>query len=129
MNDFKVKLNFVVLTTEIEKNSQYILSTNSSEIVLPIVNLEEQWLGNLELNIIDYLKNNHVFVSDMDLLPQIISIDSKNIEKEDNTLNIVYGFIIPYSKNLSDKSHWISFDYINPTKYSGLIFEVIQKLR
>ena len=69
-------------------------------------------------------------MSDYDLMPQIISINSKHIEKtSENTLNIVYGFIVPYSKNLSDQAHWIKFDYLEPTKYSNLIFEVVQKLR
>jgi hypothetical protein len=130
MSSFNINLNFVILTTEVEKNLQYILSTDSSEIVLPTTQLESEWIDNLELSIIDYLKKNYIFVSDYDLMPQIISINSKHIEKtSENTLNIVYGFIVPYSKNLSDQAHWIKFNYLDPIKYSNLIFEVVQKLR
>jgi hypothetical protein len=130
MNSFNINLNFVILTTGVEKNSQYILSSNPSELVLPKTPLSGEWIANLELNIIDYLKKNYIFVSDYDLMPQIISINSKHIEStSENTLNMVYGFIVPYSKNLSDQAHWIKFDYLSPIKYSNLIFEVVQKLR
>jgi hypothetical protein len=130
MSSFHVNLHFVILTTEVEKNSQYILSTDSSEVILPNTELKSEWVDNLELSIIDYLKENYIFVSDYDLMPQIVSVNSKHIEKSyENGLNIVYGFIVPYSKNLSDEAHWIKFDYLNPIKYSNLIFEVVQKLR
>jgi len=130
MTSFNINLNFVILTTEVEKNLQYILSTDSSDIVLPNTQLNFEWIDNLELNIIDYLQKNYIFVSEYDLMPQIISVNSKHIDKiSDNTLNMVYGFIVPYSKNLSDKAYWIKFDYLNPIKYSNLIFEVVQKLK
>lgn len=130
MSNFHIKLNFVILTTDAESSSQHILSTNSSTILLPSIELHSEWVDSLDSNIINYLKNEYIFVSEYDLLPQIISINSKHIEKEnDNTLNMVYGFVVPYSKNLSDQSYWIKFDYTNPVKYTGLIFEVIQKLR
>jgi len=130
MSNFHIKLNFVILTTDVENNSQHILSTDSSTILLPSIDLNLEWVDNLDLSIINYLKNEYIFVSEYDLLPQIISVNSKHIEKEnENTLNMVYGFVVPYSKNLSDQAYWIRFDYTNPVKYTGLIFEVIQKLR
>jgi hypothetical protein len=130
MNNFHIKLNFVILTTDAESSSQHILSADSSIILLPSIDLQPEWVDSLDSNIINYLKNEYIFVSEYDLLPQIISVSSKHIEKEnDNTLNMVYGFVVPYSKNLSDQAHWIRFDYSNPVQYTGLIFEVIQKLR
>lgn len=127
---FKVKIYPVVLSVDIQHNTQYVLSTNKDEICFPFIELNNLILndGGIEKNIIKHLQN-FIFTNELELLPQLICINSEYINNsDDNEINIVYGFVIDYNKNINN-SHWIPFDYLNSNKYSNLLFEIIQKLR
>lgn len=127
-HNFIVKINCVVLSTQIDLNRKFILSTNPERIELPTITVDKEFLIDIEKNIVGFLKQ-YLFVNDLELLPQIINLHSTAIESEDNILNVIYGFIVGYTNNIdNDKCHWIEFDYLEPIPYSSLIFEVTQKL-
>lgn len=126
---FKVRIYCVVLSTDIPNNKQYILSSSKDSIEIPYFNLESSMLDNLEFDIISKMKEL-IFVSDIELLPQLISLNSSQLEIIENSLNTVYGFLVKYTTNInSDKVYWQEFNYLTPNKYSNLIMQVIQNLR
>jgi hypothetical protein len=123
----KVKVNCVVLGTDISNNKQYILSLDDKEIVFPHLYIDSKNKENIELHITDLLKS-HMFISELELMPQIISLNSNYIIAAKNEINTIYGFVVKHTISI-DKAHWIPFDYSQANPYSNLIFEVIQKLR
>ena len=129
MNEFQININCVVLTTDITASKKYVLSLTQEDITLPNLYITKESVANLESNIIDYLKS-YLFVSDLELLPQIITLHSDQIksDKNINTLNVVYGFIVSHSKSINN-AYWVEFNYFNAVPYSNLLFEVIQKLQ
>lgn len=128
-HSFKVRIYCVLLSTDIPNNKQYILSSSKDSIEIPYFNLESSMLDNLEFNIIAKMKDL-IFVSDIELLPQLISLHSSQLEIIENSLNTVYGFLVKYTTNInSDKVYWQEFNYLTPNKYSNLIMQVIQNLR
>ena len=98
----------------------------STKLVFPSFDLSQSHLDNIEYEIIQFLKNL-VFVNDLELLPQLININSKVLSEENNTLNIIYASIINHTKNINN-SYWLAFDILKEQTYSQLIFETIQKL-
>ena len=129
MNEFQININCVVLTTDITANKKYVLSLTQEDITLPNLYITKESVANLESNIIDYLKS-YLFVSDLELLPQIITLHSDQIKSDENnnTLNVVYGFIVSHSQSINN-AYWVEFSYFNAVSYSNLLFEVIQKLQ
>lgn len=127
MSNYKIKINCVVLSTDIPLNKQYVLSLNNEDLVLPHLMLDQTILDNLVGSLIKYLKE-FVFVNDLELLPQLINIHSPFIQSEDNTLNFVYGFVINHTLNINN-AYWIPFNLMEEKPYSNLILEVIQKLQ
>lgn len=129
ITNFSVKIHCIVLSTDIPNNKQYILSSSKDSIEIPYLNLEKSMLSNLELDIILKMKE-FIFVSDLELLPQLISLHSSQLEVTENSLNVVYGFLVKYTKNINtEKVSWQEFNYLTPNKYSNLIMQVIQNLR
>lgn len=124
---FNVKINCVIIGTDIPNNIQYILSTNKTDIVFPCLELNAIHKENIDLYITDFLKQ-YIFVSELELMPQIISLHSKDLQCSKNDLNVVYGFVVKHTININDV-YWIPFDYSQTNQYSNLIFEVIQKLK
>lgn len=121
---FKVNLQCIVLTSEIEKNKKYVLTKQKDIWDPPILELNSDWdFVNFDTQIIKKMKEL-IFVNDLELLPQIISIKKYS---DDNILDIIYGFIVNYSESLSD-CYWLEFDLLQEKEYSGILFEVIQKL-
>lgn len=125
---FEVKLNLVVLCTDLPTNKKYILSLSPDEIILPTLSPSKQDIININKYMIDYLQSLRVSSNNIILVPQIISLDSKYIDSDIETLNVVFGFIVDYSSNIIN-SHWNEFDYSIPNKYSNLIVEVVQKIQ
>lgn len=123
---FNVKINCIIFSTNINLNERYILSLDSTKLVFPSFDLSQSHLDNIEYEIIQFLKNL-VFVNDLELLPQLININSKVLSEENNTLNIIYASIINHTKNINN-SYWLAFDILKEQTYSQLIFETIQKL-
>lgn len=128
-NTFHVKLYCVLLSTDIPNNKQYILSSKTDEIEIPYFDLDAVMLTNLESDILAKMKEL-IFVSDIELLPQLISLHNSYLESTDNTLNVVYGFLVKHTDNINtEKVTWQEFNYLTPNKYSNLIMQVIQNLR
>lgn len=126
---FTVKINCVVLTTNIALNKKYVLSIDSNKMVLPSLVLSYDNLtdNNLQDSIVQFLKQ-YVFVSDIELFPQLINLHSNHITTDNQTLNTVYGFLINQTNSLNN-AYWIEFDYLQPVELTPLLVEVIQKLR
>jgi hypothetical protein len=126
---FEVKINCVVLTTNISLGKKYVLSLDKDKLTIPSFNVINDHLSDNKLNdkIILSLKE-YVFVSDLELLPQIISLHSNHIVSDTQTLNTIYGFLINYTTSLNN-CYWIEFDYSQPVEYMPLLIEVIQKLK
>lgn len=125
---FIIKIHAVIIGTDIPLNKQYVLSIDQNDIELPHLYLSNDFLSDVEQKIVDYARTL-VFTNELELTPQLISLNNKWIESTDqNQLNVVYGFVIKKIDNI-DKSYWIEFDYVHPNKYSNLLFEVTQKLK
>jgi len=127
MNKFDIDCYCVVLSTDIPKNKKYILSLNQDDIILPKISVNSDNKNNINQALINYLKELKISDNNLSLIPQIICLNSDNIESSDTTINTVYGFLVDYHETIIS-SYWISFEYTKPNKYSNLIFNVIQKL-
>jgi hypothetical protein len=117
----------VVFSTNINLNKRFVLSLEENTIKLPSFELSTQDLDNIEHKIMDYLKSI-LFVNDLELLPQLININSKILSKDHSHLNIIYGFIVSHTNSLNN-SHWVEFELLQEQTYSPLLFEVMQKLK
>jgi hypothetical protein len=126
--NFEVKINLVVLSTDLPTNKKYILSLSPDEIILPTLSPSKKDTININKYVIDYLQSLKVSSHNIILVPQIISLDSKYIDSNMETLNPVFGFVVDYFPNIVD-SYWNEFDYTIPNKYSNLIVEVVQKIQ
>lgn len=124
---FKIKISFVVFGTNIDMNKKYILSLEQDNIIFPHMTLSTADLSGLDEKIIQSVKN-YVYVNDLELLPQLITLNSLDLPQEDYTLNVVYGFVIGVTQNINN-AYWYEFDFLQPNQYTNLLFEVIQKLR
>lgn len=127
-NKYAIKIHCLVFGTNISLNKKYILSLNDKEIVLPNLYLTNDNISSIENSLIQYLRQ-YIFVNELELLPQLISLHSVYIDNvEDNTLNVIYGFVVNHTININN-AYWYEFDFLEPTKYSNLLFEAIQKLK
>lgn len=128
-NLFNININLVILSVNMTLNKRYILSLSKNEIILPrIINANKNKTLNINQTIIEYLQSLKVADNHLLLMPQIISIDSKYINEDTNTLNCIFGLLVDYNPSIID-SYWYEFEYAIPNKYSGLIIEVAQKLQ
>ena len=84
-------------------------------------------LAEIESSLMSFLKQ-YIFVNDLELMPQLININSPILSKNSDDLNIVYGFIVPYTESINN-GYWVEFQILQEQKYSPLLFEVMQKLR
>lgn len=126
-NNFSIKCYLIILSIESSDLKHYILLNNDNS--LPSFYVNRDIINNLE-KYANEAAANLVFADSIELMPQLINFNSPNISnKDDNELNIVYGFIIDYTKNIHDNVIWQEFSYAKPDKYSDIIFEVSQKLR
>lgn len=120
-------IHCVILSTDIPQNKKYILSLNPNEIVLPSIECTKNNIQDILKTIIEYIKNI-IIVSDMEMIPQLISINEVLLpNKNAESLDIIYGFIVSFSPSLNN-SFWIEFDHINTNKFTPLIIKVIQNL-
>lgn len=124
---FCVQINYIVLTTDLAKGKQYILSLDANEIKLPSFILDNQCKKNLEQHIIEFIKK-YTSAPDIELIPQLIRLDSNLGEDSLNTINTIYGFIIDNNNQLNN-AYWKEFDYEKDTKFLHIILETVQKLR
>jgi hypothetical protein len=125
---YLVKINCVILSTDIQNNKQYILSTDKDSLKLPEYIIDKNSLSKIDISLVEYLKNNYIFVNELELLPQIITLHSKDLDSTEETLNCVYGFVVSKTSNINN-CFWQSFNLAENQEHAGLILEVIQKLR
>lgn len=127
-NEYKLKINCVVLSTDIPNNKQFVLSLSKNEIDFPAFECSAEFLQDKEKYLVRYLKK-YIFVPEVELMPQIIGIDTQYISSSKNTINIIYGFITSKTSSISNDVCWFEFDYHKPNLYSNILFEVTQKLK
>lgn len=129
MSKFNIDAYCVAITTNLEENKTYILSTKENSIEFPMMEITTTNVNSIENSLIDHMRK-FLMTNHFELSPQIVSANSIIIKsRKKNTVNLVYAFLVKEDIKNFD-SHWISFDFQNPsTEYAGLIFEVIQKLK
>lgn len=127
--NFTVKINCLVIGTDLKNGKQYILSTDSSDIVFPVFELDNNTKSDIEKSVISYL-NNYIVCNELELMPQLITLHSEYFPKtkKKNMINSVYSSVVNKDSQINN-SHWIEFDFSEPTIYSNLIFEAIRKLK
>lgn len=121
---FNINIKPIILTTRIDLNKRYILSSSEDNWTPILIKLEENMLENLSEKIINTLKS-YIFTNELELLPQLISI--KQNKEIGNTIDIIYGFLVNYTESINN-CFWIEFDLSEEKDYSLLILEVIQNL-
>lgn len=123
-----VTVYIVVITTRMDLNKSYVLSNDSEKIILPSLEINDTnkntLIKDIQINI-----QSHIGVSDIELIPQIITHHSELLDKEPNKLNMVIGFLVNYTDIINDNVHWVEFGYNSPDKYHNILYETIQKLR
>lgn len=125
---FDINIHCVVFGVNPSLNKRCILSTKAEDIDLPNFKLSVDQASNINQAIIDFLRQ-YVFVNELELLPQMININSPTLKTEDSILQTVYGFIIDYKSSIdSSKVQWIDFDPLQEHRLSPVIFETMQKL-
>lgn len=126
--NFTVKINYVVFSTDIPNHKQFVLSLSDAQIEFPSLILNFELKRDLEKSIIEYIKQ-YIFVSELELIPQLIKLDASTIDpNSDSVLNIVYGFLVEHTTQIND-CYWQEFNYTTSNKFSHILFETIQKLR
>jgi len=124
-NKYTISIQCVVLSTDISNNKQIVLSLSKDQIEFPSFECNSDFLNDTEEYLIQYLKK-YIFVNDVELLPQIINLDTKYIS---NNINIIYGFITTKTSSIGNGANWFEFSYQQPNPYSNILFEVTQKLK
>jgi hypothetical protein len=124
-NKYTISIQCVVLSTDISNNKQFVLSLSKDQIEFPSFECNSNFLNDTEEYLIQYLKK-YIFVNDVELLPQIINLDTKYIS---NNINIIYGFITTKTSSIGNGANWFEFSYQQPNPYSNILFEVTQKLK
>lgn len=128
MPKFNININCVVFGVSEQLNKRCVLSTDKNNIIFPKLCLTNDHTDDINKSIISFLKQ-HIFVSDIELIPQMINVHSKLLQTDPNTLEMVYGFIVGYNNNVNPESvFWIDFDILEEQSLSPILFEVIQKL-
>lgn len=125
---FNININCVVFGVNELLNKRCVLSTSPTEIILPKFSLDQNQIKQLNKNIITFVKN-YAFVSDLELMPQMISFNHDVLNSDPLTLETVYGFIIDYNSNIDPaKCYWIDFDPLKEHRLSVVLFDTMQKL-
>jgi len=125
MNKYSLQARCVILSTDIKNKKQYVLSLENENIVFPVFNFDDdETFQDKESKVIEFLRK-YVYVSQLELIPQIINFDKK---EKDDIVNITYGFVINHTNNINN-CFWYEFQYDVPNIYSNLLFEVTQNLK
>lgn len=126
---FNININCVIFGVNVALNKKCILSLNESDIEFPKLSLQEDQTDDINTSIVKFLKN-FIFINDLELIPQIITLNHSILKSSDvPEINVVYGFIIDYKSSIdTSKVYWLNFDILKEHKYSSVIFEVMQKL-
>lgn len=124
-----ISVNIIVFTTDIPNNKKFVLSIDAKEIVFPKFSVTKENRNDIDKQICDLIRNNYMYLSDMEILPQFITLNSENLCNEDSTLEVVYGCIVPLTSHINhDKCRWSEFDLSNQDPNSFLLLNVIRNL-
>lgn len=126
-NLFRLNAHCVVLGTDMVRQKKYVASTSADDLIFPVLQLNQDNIKSINLSLINFLHSKLPYVTDIELIPQLININSEYIVSQPDDLNIIYGFLVDHKQQLNEL-HWIEFDDFKPIQYSNIIFEVIQKL-
>lgn len=128
MSKYAIDIYCVAVTTDISNGKIMVLSTKPEQVCFPTLSINEENVTSVTESIIT-LMQKYLMTNQVELSPQIISLNSSYIEnKKKNTINIVAGFLIKENIKHFD-SFWLEFNYDTHYEHSGLILDVIQKLR
>jgi hypothetical protein len=127
-NKYNIYINCVVLSTDIPDNKQFVLSTSENSIEFPNFACNNDFLNSPEIYLANFLKE-YIFVNDAELLPQLVSIDTKYISDNNDRVDMIYGFVTTKTNSISKNANWFEFSYQQPNPYSNILFEVTQKLK
>lgn len=126
---FALKCYLVLISADVTNGKQYILSNKKNILEIPNIYIKEDSIAKVEDYLVSYMKSL-IFVSDLELIPQIININNTSINQTKGEINIVYGFVVGLTNSINTPEvYWYEFDYQTHTKYSELIAEVIRKLK
>jgi len=95
---FEINISCVVFGVNPGLNKRCILSIKSEDIELPNFKLSIDQASNINQSIIDFLRQ-YIFVNELELLPQIININSSKLKTEDHILQTIAKTIIICYKN------------------------------
>jgi hypothetical protein len=125
---FFIILNCIVLGVDKSKGFQYILLDKDNKI--PKILLDyKNYKTNINELYINKIKEL-IYVSDLELMPQIISFNTDLIPCEETTINVVYASVIAYTESIHDElALWKEFKFDETNDYSELIVDVIQKIK
>lgn len=128
---FDINIHIVVFTTDIKNNKKYVLSTNKDNIVLPQMEVDQQKKENIDQYICEFVRQKYLFLSDYEILPQFVSFHSKTLCQKENSIDMVYGSIVPFDCQKNDEDcYWVEFNIVDPEKSeeSHLMIDVIRSL-
>jgi len=124
---YKVKVSFIVLTTDIPQNKQYILSLNKDSIQLPSFYIDDTNSLTISDSAVEYLQGL-ILLDKFQLMPQLISLNETTLPNvESDTLYVVYGSVTKFSPSLNN-CYWYEFNYFMPNDYNDAIIKTVQKL-
>lgn len=130
MSKFKFNVHLIFFTTDESKEKQYVLSTNKEQIEIPYVTLNEENKKNIDESIGEYIRDNLLFLSNTELMAQLISLNEEILCSDSDTISPVYGFVIPKETQINtDQVEWIEFNLYDETNKYGILFiETIRSL-
>lgn len=125
-----VNVSLVVLTTDIENKKQYVLSTEKNKIKFIRLKVDQNNKKDIEKAICEYVRHNYLFLSDYEILPQFVSFNANNLCENDDSLEIVYGSVIPLETQINEETcYWMPFEILDDeNSESYLLMNVIRSL-
>jgi len=128
---FDINIHIVIFTTDIQNNKKYVLSTNKDHINLPQMKVDQDKKKNIDQSICEFVRQKYLFLSDYEILPQFVSFHSENLSQKENSIDMVYGSIVPFDCQKNDEDcYWIEFNIADPenSEESYLMMNVIRSL-
>jgi hypothetical protein len=128
---FDINIHVVIFTIDIKNNKKYVLSTNKDSINLPQMKVDQQTKKNIDRSICEFIRQKYLFLSDYEILPQFVSFHSETLSQRADSIDIVYGSIVPSDCQKNDKDcYWVEFNIADPenSEESYLMMNVIRSL-
>lgn len=124
-----ITINIIIFTTDIPNNKKFVLSTDPKEIVFPKFSVTKENRNDIDKQICSLIREKYMYLSDMEILPQFITLNSENLCNDDSTLEVVYGCVVPLTSHINhEECRWSEFDLQNNDPSSFLMLNVIRSL-